>query len=181
MPMPWESTPRRSVPTMSRAVGSTMWGGIPRAPRTRLMNSRRRECCTRTGASCMSNAPLEPGDLDPRVLDLVPAVDGGEHGRDPLDGPRVGEWPDIENPEPHALAEVGDGRLRRGVVAADQEVAVDGMLGGQLVGGDVVERGHHVRLGAQVRLGLLCRRAGRWRGVEARAAEGEGENRGEHG
>src|SRR5436309_971217 len=96
----------------------------------------------------------EAGDLDAGVLEPVAAVDRREDRRDPLQQRRVRERPDVDGPEPHRAPELGDRVLRR-LIAAEEEVAVDRLVGlGKLVGGNVMERGDHLRAG-QKRLSLF--------------------------
>src|SRR6266571_687699 len=168
MPIPCESTPRRSVRTMREAVSSAAGFGIFMATRASTMKAVSRAWVSRTGASGM----VQPRDLEAGALELVPAVDGGEHGRDALERAGVGERPDVDHAQPHGTPQLGD-RLLRGGLAADEEVAVDRMVRrGELVRGDVMEGGDDPRLG-QERLRLLRRRAGgRWR-EEASPAKDE--------
>src|SRR5438876_1075889 len=72
----------------------------------------------------------------------------------PLQQRRVRERPDVDGPKPHRAPELGDRVLRR-LIAAEEEVAVDRLVGlGKLVGGNVMERGDHLRAG-QKRLSLF--------------------------
>src|SRR5947208_1064216 len=179
MPFPCESTPRRSVRTMWPAVISAAVRPIFIARRTSTTNSWRRVCVTGTGVSAIAE-PSEPRDLDAGVLELVATVDRREDRRDALERPRVRERPDVHGPEPHRAPELGDRFLRRLVGAAEEEVALDRVVRlGELVGGDVVERGDQLRAWKE-RLSLLGRRARRGRRVEARAPERERDDRADH-
>src|SRR5687767_4260894 len=93
------------------------------------------------GRGTKSPSELDAGDLDPRVLQLVAAVDGGEDGGDALQRAGVAERADVEDAETHRAAELRDRVPGAGVPAADQQVALDRVIGlGQLVRGDVMER-----------------------------------------
>src|SRR5574341_554119 len=174
MPIPCESTPRRSVLTMSRAVTSAAVRGIFIAMRTPTMKSCRCVWVTTTGASVMVvPVPSEAGDLEAGVLELVAAVDRGEERGDAFERPGVGERADVDRAEPDRASELAHGLLGGGGGAAEQQIALDRLVGfRELVGGDVVEGGDDVRLG-QERLDLLGRGARRRRRVETRATEGE--------
>src|SRR5207244_12603900 len=95
MPIPCESTPRRSVRTMSPAVTSAIGRDIFMATSAVTMNSWSRVWLTRIADSAMDRSPvvglLEPGDLDAAVLDLVAAIDGGMRRGDAVDRPGVGQ------------------------------------------------------------------------------------------
>src|SRR2546426_2697297 len=145
MPIPCESTPRRSVRTMSPAVTSAIGRDIFMATSAVTMNSWSRVWLTRIADSAMDRSPvvggLEPGDLDAAVLDLVAAIDGGQHRGDALDRPGVGQRAGVDRAEPDRPAELGHGVLGVGVPAADEQIAVDRLVElGQLVSGDVVDR-----------------------------------------
>src|SRR5690242_8365366 len=128
MSMPCESTPRRSVRTMRPAVMTARSRGIFIAASASTRNAVRCGSVTTTAVSAMSTL-LEARDLDPRVLQLVATVDGGQHGRDALDGAGVGEWSDVEGAQPHGAPELGDDVARVRVVAAAEQVALDRMIG----------------------------------------------------
>src|SRR5262244_2889929 len=117
MPMPCESTPRRSVRTMRSAERRAFFGDIFMASSTEAMKSASRSWLTMTGASAMSRPFLggQSSDLDPGVLELVAAVNGGEHGRDALERPRVGQRSHIDGAQAHALAEFARDLLGLGV------------------------------------------------------------------
>src|SRR5262249_61304836 len=90
------------------------------------------------------------GNLDAGVLELVAAVDGGEHGRDALQRPRVGQRSHVDGAQTDALTEFARDLLGLGVSATEKEVALNGVLGGRkLMGSDVVEGGDHSRLRSQ--------------------------------
>src|SRR6266496_2958942 len=149
MPIPCESTPRRSVRTIKSAVSRAFFGDILSASSTDTMNSARRSRATTTGSSAIAGSfsGRQSGDLDAGVLELVPAVDGGEHGRDALERPRVRERAHVDGPEAHAAGQLGHHLLRLRIPSAKQEVALDVVTGRrELVGGDVVERGDDSRL-----------------------------------
>src|SRR5687768_10438575 len=120
MSMPCESTPRRSVRTMSPAVMVARSRGIFIARSASTRNAVRRGSVTTMGRSAMSIL-LQPGDLDPRVLELVAPIDGGEHPRDALHGPRVRERPDVERAQAHRTPQLRDDVLGLGVAAAHQQ------------------------------------------------------------
>src|SRR5713226_5102178 len=96
MPIPCESTPRRSVRTINPAVISAGARGIFIAMRVATMKVSRWVWRTMTGASCMAAGSSEAGDLDAGVLQLVAPVDRGEDRGDALERPGVGERADIE-------------------------------------------------------------------------------------
>src|SRR5438876_11262555 len=149
------------------------------AIRTSTMKPWRRVCVTMTGVSAMATSS-EARDLDARVLELVAAVDRRQDRRDPFQEPRIRERPDVDGPKPHRAPELGDRVLRPLVVAAQEEIALDRVVGlGELVSGDVVERGDHLRT-EQKPLGLLGGRARRRGGVGPRPAEGRGNTRADH-
>src|SRR2546430_17396684 len=82
MPIPCESTPRRSVRTMSPAVTSAIGRDIFMATSAVTMHSWGRVWLTRIADSAMDRSPvvggLEPGDLDAAVLVVVAAIVGGK-------------------------------------------------------------------------------------------------------
>src|SRR3989442_6683756 len=159
MPIPCESTPGRSVRTMRPAVMSAAWRGIFMAIRVSTRKVWSLVWLTMRGTSVMTHSS-EPGDPETGVLQLIAAVDGGEHRGDRLERAGVGERTHVEHPQPHGGAQVGDRSLGAGVVAADEQVTVDGAVRlGQLVRGDVVEGRHDFRPG-QERLDRLGGRAG---------------------
>src|SRR5258708_14889989 len=93
MPMPCESTPRRSVRTMRSAVRVALRRDILSASSTETMKAVRASTETVTGrpeaAGARARSSGQPGDRDAGVLELVAPVEGGEHRGDALDGPRV--------------------------------------------------------------------------------------------
>jgi uncharacterized membrane protein len=122
----------------------------------------------------------EAGDAKAGVLPLVAAVDGGQHRRDAFQRTGVAERPHVDGPESQRGPEHRHRRLGLGVVAAQQQVAVDGVAAvGQLMGGDVVEGGDDPSVGQQL-LDLLGAGAGGGRCEQARAAEGQGHDRAHH-
>src|SRR2546428_1830 len=91
MPIPCESTPRRSVRTINPAVISAGARGIFIAMRVATMKVSRWVWRTMTGASGMAAGSSEAGDLDAGVLQLVAPVDRGEDRGDALRRPRAGQ------------------------------------------------------------------------------------------
>ena len=72
MPMPCESTPRRSVRTIRSAARRAFFGDILRASSTETMNSARRSWGTTTGSSAMSG-PQQAADKGPSAS-LAPSA-----------------------------------------------------------------------------------------------------------
>src|SRR5574338_677538 len=169
--MPWESTPRRSVRTMRSAVRLALAGDIWSASSTETMKAVSASADTVTGTSGIRAASSgKPGDLYPRILELVAPVDGRQHRGDAFDRPRVGERAHVDRAQAHRGPQLADQLLGLGVPAAEQQVALDRVLArGELVGRDVVEGGDDPRLRAEQLLGLLGGGALRGRGEEAPA------------
>src|SRR6266704_4023187 len=124
MPMPCESTPRRSVRTINPAVISAGVRGIFIAMRVATMKVSRWVWLTMTGASGMAGSS-EAGDLDAGVLQLVAPVDRGEDRGDALERAGVGERADIDRAQAHRARQLAHGLFGRGVGAAQQKVALD--------------------------------------------------------
>src|SRR5690242_1632951 len=178
MPMPWESTPRRSVRTMRSAVRLALAGDIWSASRTETMKAVSASADTVTGSSAMARFSGKSGDLDAGVLELVAPVDGGQHRGDALDRPRVGERAHVDGAQAHRGPQIRDQLLGFRVAPAEEEVALDRVLArGELVGRDVVEGGDHAGLGAEQLLGLLRGGALRGRGEQAPTSEGQRHHR----
>jgi integrase len=135
-----------------------------------------------TGTSSeLTTRNVEACDLDAGVLELVAAIDGGEQRGDALDGPRIAERAHVDRAQPHRFPEIGDELLAVGVGAAEEQVALDGVVTrGQLVRGDVVERGHHACLGAEDLLCLLGGGARGRRGEQTRTPERERDHGAHH-
>src|SRR6266545_4608176 len=145
MPIPCESTPRRSVRTINPAVISTGGRGIFIATRVATMKVSRWVWRTMTGASGMAGSS-EAGDLDAGVLQLVAPVDRGEDRGDTLERPGVGERADVDGAQAHRAGQLAHGLFGHGIGAAQEKIALDRVIRlGQLVGGDVVEGGDHFR------------------------------------
>src|SRR5262249_59376288 len=143
MPIPCESTPRKSVRTMSPAVTSAIGRGIFMAKSAATMNSCSRVWLTVIADSAIDDSwsgALDAGDLDAGVLDLVAAIDRGQHRGDAFDRAGIGQRAGVDGPESHRPSELRHGLLGVGVLAANEQIAVDRFVElGQLVGGDVVE------------------------------------------
>src|SRR6185295_7351809 len=182
IPMPWESTPRRSVRTMSSAAMAAFFGDILSASSTATMYAVSAGAVTVTGASAMSGPRSgKPGGLHARELKLVAPVDRGEDRGDALERSRVGERAHVDRAQAHGSPQLGHQLLGLHVAAAEQEVALDRVIArGQLVGRDVMEGRHHPRVGTQDLLRFFRGGALRGRREEATAAEGERHHRAHH-
>src|ERR671931_2137949 len=71
--------------------------------------------------------PSEAGDADSGVLQLVAAVDRGQDRGDALQRAGVGEGPDVDRAQAERDGEPADRVLGLAIVAAQKQIAVDGM------------------------------------------------------
>src|SRR5580704_680258 len=107
----------------------------------------------------MARALRQPGDAHPGVR-LVLAVQVEEHRRQRFQGDAVPEHAGVEPPQAQVADEPEDGALRRLVVAAHEDVAVDRVIGvPEVRRRDVVEPGHDAHAGPEQRLCLERGRA----------------------
>jgi integrase len=124
---------------------------------------------------------VEASDLDARVLQLVAAVDGGEHRGDALERPGIAQGTRVHRAKPHGGGQIGDQLLGVGVASAEQQVALDRLVaGGKFVGGDVVKGCHDSGIGAEDALRFLGRRPLRRRREEAAAVKGQRDDGADH-
>src|SRR2546425_4181309 len=107
MPIPCESTPRRSVRTMRPAVMSAAWRGIFMAIRVSTRKVWSLVWLTMRGTSVMTRSS-EPGDPETGVLQLIAAVDGGGHRGDRLERAGGGERAPVQHPPSPGGAPGGD-------------------------------------------------------------------------
>src|SRR5215470_16924426 len=121
MPIPCESTPRRSVRTMRSEVTSAMGRGIFIAVRAATMNVCRWVPLTVIAVSAMIESS-QARDLDPRVLDLVPAVDRRQDRGDALERPGVRQPAHVDRPQSDRTAQLDHLLLGLGVLTAQQEI-----------------------------------------------------------
>src|SRR5881397_3354388 len=124
MPIPCESTPRRSVRTINPAVISAGERGIFIAMRVATMKVSRWVWRTMTGASGMAGSS-EAGDLNAGVLQLVAPIDRGENRGDALERSGVGERADVDRAQAHRTRQLAHALLGRGIGAAQQKIALD--------------------------------------------------------